>query len=98
MKSIVHVTLIVDDVFLLRLCVHEVREQGDVRLLAPVLERDWGDVSPKLVDHLLREAEELAGIEIRSVDLLTRTREQEVLLSGILGSIHLSVGHRTFKP
>ena len=98
MKSIVHVTLIVDDVFLLRLCVHEVREQGDVRLLAPVLERDWGDVSPKLVDHLLREAEELAGIEIRSVDLLTQTREQEVLLSGILGSIHLSVGHRTFKP
>jgi len=97
-KSIVHVTLIVDDVFLLRLCVHEVREQGDVRLLAPVLERDWGDVSPKLVDHLLREAEELAGIEIRSVDLLTQTREQEVLLSGILGSIHLSVGHRTFKP
>lgn len=98
MKSIVHVTLIVDDVFLLRLCVHEVREQGDVRLLAPVLERDWGDVSPKLVDHLLREAGELAGIEIRSVDLLTRTREQEVLLSGILGSMHLSVGHRTFKP
>jgi len=97
-KSIVHVTLIVDDVFLLRLCVHEVREQGDVRLLAPVLERDWGDVSPKLVDHLLREAEELAGIEIRSVDLLTQTREQEVLLSGILGSMHLSVGHRTFKP
>ena len=56
-KSIVHVTLIVVD-YMLQLCVHEVREHGDVRLLAPVLERYWVEASPAVVESLLREAEE----------------------------------------
>ncbi|MFZ4778648.1 MAG: hypothetical protein ACOYM3_25045 [Terrimicrobiaceae bacterium] len=97
MKSIVHVTLIVVD-YMLQLCVHEVRDHGDVRLLAPVMERYWVEVSPAVVDSLLREAEELAGVEIRSVDLLTQTKEEEVVLSGILEFLHLAVGHRRFKP
>jgi hypothetical protein len=46
---------------------------------------------------MLREAEELADVEIRSVDLLADTREEEVVLSGILEFLHLTVGHRRFK-
>lgn len=97
MKSIVHATFIVTE-YILQLCVHEVRERADVRLLAPVLDRDWVDVSPSVVESMLREAEELAGVEIRSVDLLTDTREEEVVLSGILDFLHLAVGHTRFKP
>jgi len=96
MKSIVHVTLIITE-YMLQLCVHEVREHADVRLLAPVLERYWVEVSPTVVENMLREAEELAGVEIRSVDLLAETREEEVVLSGILEYLHLAVGHRRFK-
>jgi hypothetical protein len=95
-KSIVHVTLIITE-YMLQLCVHEVREHADVRLLAPVLERNWVDVSPAVVESMLREAEELADVEIRSVDLLTETRGEELVLSGILEYLHLTVGHRRFK-
>ena len=97
MRSIIHVTLIVVD-YMLQLCVHEVREHGDVRLLAPVLARNWVEVYPALVENLLREAEELANVEIKLVDLLVDTREEEVVLSGILVFLHLTVGHRRFKP
>jgi hypothetical protein len=95
-KSIVHVTLIITE-YMLQLCVHEVREHAEVRLLAPVLERYWVDVSPAVVEGMLREAEDLAGVEIKSVDLLPDTREEEVVLSGILEFLHLTVGHRRFK-
>ena len=67
-------------------------------MLAPVSERYWVDVSPAVVESMLREAEELADVEIKSVDLLAETREEEVLLSGILEFLHLTVGHRRFKP
>ena len=97
MKSIVHVTLIITE-YMLQLCVHEVREHAEVRLLAPVSERYWVDVSPAVVESMLRQAEELADVEIKSVDLLAETREEEVVLSGILEFLHLTVGHRRFKP
>jgi len=85
MKSIIHITVIVAKQSL-RLCVHEVREDGEISHLIPIINRQCEDVfkSSGLLSELLHEAEEKANIEIKRVDLLAQTPEEMKFLQCIL--------------
>jgi len=98
MKSIIHITVIVVKQSL-RLCVHEVQENGEIHHLIPIINRQCEDVfkNSGLLSELIHEAEEKANIEIRTVDILAQTSEETKFLQCILEHEGLDVTTDTKK-